>query len=308
MFGWLLLCEASWWPSLTTRRAAARVVRRVLPEVEERGLDTLILQHVENPPRILARPVVERQRDHLAAGRSRIDRLHHQIDRLLDHALVHLLLRGAAHPYLAHAVLAGPDEPLDRTAGTDVRAVRHRIMPDIVPLGHIPAGHHRHRCRLGQWRPVERFGRNRRTVQRHRHRLAAAFVDHIAGDCQQPSRLMAEVVVVGQQRAQRRIDADLERRVVHSDRNQPPVVIPHPIRPRAAARQQQCRQGHRQNDWPPATWTARSVIAVMRYSARNAVERQFLDSLHNPLAPLGVHTMIRAGGLCSRTGMGVPER
>lgn len=115
---------------------------------------------------------------------------------------------------------------------------------------------------------------------------------------------MAEVVVVGHQRAQRRIDADLERRVVHSDRDQPPVVIPHPIRPRAAARQQQCRQGDRQNDWPPAAWTARSVIAVMRYPARNAVERQFLDSLHNPLAPLGVHTMIRASGLCARTGMG----
>lgn len=118
---------------------------------------------------------------------------------------------------------------------------------------------------------------------------------------------MAEVVVIGQQRAQRRIDADLERRVVHSDRDQPPVVIPHPIRPRAAARQQQCRQGDRQNDWPPAAWTARSVIAVMRYSARNAIERQFLDSFHNPLAPLGVHTMIRAGGLCARTGMGVDD-
>ena len=41
MFGWLLLCEASWWPSLTTRRAAAALFAAFCPRLKNVALTPL---------------------------------------------------------------------------------------------------------------------------------------------------------------------------------------------------------------------------------------------------------------------------
>lgn len=112
----------------------------LLAHVEERGLDALLLEDVQDRAAVFARPVVERQRDDLLPLRARVQRHDDRVLRLDGDAFVHMLAGTFPDPVFVHAVFPGLLEYLYRAAcDADAFAVRHGLLSHGMVFGHILA-------------------------------------------------------------------------------------------------------------------------------------------------------------------------